>query len=77
MPLTQIIIHSNHAHRRPKKVYRSLSGIQALKPNHKGFTHQATAVYNKLERRVFLNAKGEWHCFLARSFHVEVKEDPP
>jgi len=61
--LTQIHIHTQYANRRPKKVYRRLSGVQALKPNQHGFTHQASIVYDGNDLRVYLNLEGQWHGY--------------
>ena len=61
--LTQIHIHTQYAHRRPKKVYRRLSGVQALKRNAEGLSHQATVVYEGRDVRVYLNADGQWHDY--------------
>ena len=61
--LTQIHIHTQYAHRRPKKVYRKLSWMQALKPNTHGITHQASIVYEAKDLQVYLNAEGEWHGY--------------
>lgn len=61
--LTQIHIHTQYAQRRPKKVYRKLSGVQVSKPNARGVTHQATIVYGAKDVRVYLNTEGEWHGY--------------
>ena len=49
--------------RRPKKVYRRLSGVQALKPNRHRFTHQASVVYDGKNLRIYLDMEGEWHGY--------------
>lgn len=73
--LTQIHIHTQHAHRRPKKVYRRLSGVQALMPNLDRFTHQANVVYGGADLRVYLDAEGEWHGYPFRAdLDVQTKE---
>ena len=73
--LTQIHIHTQYAHRRPKKVYRRLSGIEALMSNPDGFTHQASIVYGRVDLRVYLDAEGEWHGYpFASDPDVQVKE---
>ena len=73
--LTQIHIHTQYAHRRPKKVYRRLSGIQPLMPNKHRFTHQASVVYGGVDLRVYLDLEGEWQGYPFRAdLDVQVKE---
>ena len=71
--LTQIHIHTQYAHRRPEKVYRRLSGVQAVKPNRHGITHQANIVYGGNDLRVYLNVEGQWHGY---PFGTDLETEP-
>ena len=74
--LTQIHIHPQYAHRRPEKVYRQLSGVQTVKFNRHGITHQASVVYGGRDLRVYLNAEGQWHGYpFGADLEIEPKQE--
>ena len=73
--LTQIHIHTQYAHRCPEKVYRRLSGVQAVKPNRHGITHQANIVSGGNDLRVYLNVEGQWHGYpFGADLEIEPKQ---
>ena len=74
--LTQIHIHTQYAHRRSEKVYRRLSGVQAVKPNRHGITHQASVVYGGRGLQVYLNVEGQWHGYpFGADLEIEPTQD--
>ena len=68
--LTQIHIHTQYAHRRPKKVYRRLWRTEVLdRAREHGLytskgkpTHRAWIQYDKKRLAVYL-IDNEWHCY--------------
>lgn len=61
--LTRIHVHTQYAHRRPKKVYRQITRVQPLRWNSHRFSRTANVIYNHKVLRVYLDANGQWHGY--------------
>lgn len=59
--LVKIKIHSNHANRHPKTVYRKLQDVRVAKRGVRSITHEATIQYNGKRLTAYLE-DGEWQC---------------
>ena len=57
----KILMHSNHAHRRPKTVYRALRDVRPCKMGIRGRTHEAHITVNGKQCTAYLE-DGEWFC---------------
>ena len=52
-----------------------MSGVQAVKPNRHGITHQANIVYGGNDLRVYLNVGGQWHGYpFGADLEIEPKQ---
>ena len=53
-----------------------MSGVQAVKPNRRGITHQANIVSGGNDLRVYLNVEGQWHGYpFGADLEIEPKQD--
>ena len=71
--LILIHIHTQYANRRPKKVWRRVSSVQAVGVNIHNITHRASVIYNGKQLPVYLNNKSEWHGY---PFGTEIEVTP-